>query len=92
VSASKRVEKGTLYVNGHNLGPAELDLRTGTVEAGPHVARRSAIGGDVTVLRVGRSPMNAKRWLLSLSCGHEVWITAAKKPACKTAKCQTCGQ
>lgn len=37
----KRVEKGTLYVNGANLGPAERDPSTGVVEAGPHVAARA---------------------------------------------------
>lgn len=89
---SKRIEKGTAYVGGHNLGPAERDPRTGTIEAGPHVTQRAARAGAIAVLRIDRSPMNAKRWTLSLSCGHEVWVTATKKPARKTAKCPTCAR
>lgn len=39
------------------------------------------------VLRVTQSPMNAKRWCLDLDCGHEVWITAGKRPTRQTMKC-----
>lgn len=86
------VEKGTSYVNGHNLGPAERDPTTGNIEQGPHVTRRAAIAGDIAVDRVDRSPMNAKRWTLSLACGHVIWVTSARKPARKTAKCTTCAR
>jgi hypothetical protein len=82
--------KGTAYVNGHNLGPAELDPSTGNIEQGPHITRSHAKSGDIAVVRVDQSPMNAKRWTLMLSCGHEVWITAAKKPVRKTATCSKC--
>lgn len=39
------------------------------------------------VVRVTRSPMNAKRWCLELDCGHEVWVSASRKPTAKTAPC-----
>ena len=42
------------------------------------------------VLSAGRSPMNPKRYLLQLSCGHEKWITATKRPARKKATCTAC--
>jgi hypothetical protein len=34
-------ERGTLFVNGSNLGPAERDPVTGNIEAGPHVTARA---------------------------------------------------
>lgn len=86
----KSIEKGTYYVNGHNLGPAERDPNTGNISLGPHITQRAARNGDIAVVRVDRSPMNAKRWVLTLSCGHEVWLTATKKPARKTSKCTRC--
>lgn len=46
----------------------------------------------MNVVRVDPSPMNSMRWLLSLSCGHEVWITAKSRPKRKTVKCETCGK
>jgi len=92
VSARKRIEKGTVYVGGHSLGPAEHDPHTGNIEQGPHITTRHAKSGDIAVLRVDQSPMNAKRWELSLSCGHTLWVTAAKKPTRKTAECPTCAR
>jgi hypothetical protein len=83
-------EKGTCF--GAGPGPAERDPVTGNIEQGPHITRRHAISGDLAVLRVDRSPMNAKRWSLTLSCGHEVWISASKKPTRRTAKCPTCAR
>ena len=44
----------------------------------------------VTVLRVDQSPLNARRWSLSLSCGHDEWVTSVKKPTRKTAQCSEC--
>jgi hypothetical protein len=44
----------------------------------------------MTVQRVDQSPMNAKRWCLTLSCGHEVWVTANRKPARMKAECERC--
>lgn len=42
------------------------------------------------VLEASRSPMNARRWLLRLECGHEIWVTAEQKPKRKTAWCEKC--
>lgn len=43
------------------------------------------------VLRADRSPMNEKRWLVELSCGHEVWVTQATSPkAGKPLRCPKC--
>lgn len=85
----RKPETGILYVNGSCLGPAERDPVTGNIEQGPHVTRRAAVDG-IAVLRVDRSPMNPKRWVLTLSCNHEVWVTAARKPQQKTSPCATC--
>ena len=43
-----------------------------------------------TVIRVTQSPMNAKRWCLELSCGHELWVTSGARPTGKTKRCPTC--
>ena len=83
-------QKGTMYVNGSCLGPAERDPATGNIEQGPHITRKHAASGDIAVVAVDRSPMNAKRWSLTLSCGHEVWVTSTRKPKTKTAKCAKC--
>lgn len=39
------------------------------------------------VVRVDRSPINSKRWCLTLDCGHEIWKTSAKRPTAQTADC-----
>ena len=39
------------------------------------------------VVRVDRSPLNKKQWLLELDCGHEVWITSSRKPTRKSTYC-----
>jgi len=44
----------------------------------------------MTVQRVDQSPMNARRWCLTLSCGHEVWVTAVRKPQRMKAECERC--
>lgn len=85
----KKPQTGTLYVNGSCLGPAERDPATGCIESGPHVTARAAVSG-MAVLRVDRSPMNPSRWALTLSCGHEVWVTSAQRPKRKTSPCATC--
>jgi hypothetical protein len=40
------------------------------------------------VVSCARSPLNAQRWLVRLECGHETWITSARKP--KIGECPTC--
>lgn len=32
------------------------------------------------VVQATRSPLNPKRWLLSLACGHEAWVTRSSRP------------
>ena len=45
-----------------------------------------------TVVRATRSPLNAGRWSLDLNCGHEVWVTARRKPTRRFAPCERCGE
>ena len=35
----------------------------------------------VKVLRADRSPLNKRQWLCELECGHEQWVTSARKPS-----------
>ena len=44
----------------------------------------------MTVTRVDQSPMNPQRWCLTLTCGHEVWITSRRRPKGMKAECQCC--
>lgn len=44
------------------------------------------------VIRATRSPMNAKRWCLSLTCGHETWVTATRQPKIKRVDCTGCAR
>lgn len=88
-SRPRKPQTGTLYVGGSCLGPAERDPATGNIESGPHVTARAAVSG-MAVMRVDRSPMNPRRWSLTLACGHEVWVTSAQKPKRTTSPCATC--
>lgn len=51
---------------------------------------KSGVPREMTVQRVDRSPMNPYRWCLELSCGHEVWVTAKRKPTRMKAVCPEC--
>ena len=42
------------------------------------------------VVKVTQSPLNALRWSLDFECGHELWITARRRPTRKTADCLRC--
>ncbi len=48
----------------------------------------------VRVVSVTQSPLNAVRWMLTLSCGHEVWITSKTRPkrhgGIKCVSCLAC--
>lgn len=44
----------------------------------------------MTVRRVDQSPMNAQRWCLTLSCGHEIWVTSKTRPQRMKAPCPEC--
>lgn len=45
---------------------------------------------EKTVQRVDQSPMNPQRWCLTLSCGHEEWVTSKSKPKRMKMKCSQC--
>lgn len=42
------------------------------------------------VTAVRQSPLNAMRWNLELACGHEVWVSAKRKPKRKRQECHPC--
>ena len=42
------------------------------------------------VVRIDRSPMNPRIWVLQLDCWHDIYITAERRPVRKTAKCEKC--
>jgi hypothetical protein len=42
------------------------------------------------VSRVDQSPMNPKRWCLTLTCGHEVWVTRSARPKIQAHFCEKC--
>lgn len=33
------------------------------------------------IVRVDRSPMNERIWVLQLTCGHDVYVTQKKRPS-----------
>ena len=42
------------------------------------------------VIQVDQSPVNAVRWCVLLSCGHEMWVTRKSRPTCKVMVCDKC--
>ncbi len=44
------------------------------------------------VERATKSPLNASRWCLSLSCGHEKWVTSKSKPKTQFVVCDPCSE
>ena len=42
------------------------------------------------VIRITRSPLNARRWCCDLDCGHEVWVTGNRRPTSETLSCPEC--
>lgn len=48
------------------------------------------IARKVDVLWVNRSVMNARRWCLALVCGHDLWVTATRRPRAKAVSCPKC--
>ena len=46
-----------------------------------------------TVVRSDQSPMNERRWCVELSCGHETWLTSARRPKVgKAVECAVCAE
>jgi hypothetical protein len=42
------------------------------------------------VVAATQSPMNAKRWFVTLACDHETWVTSTRRPAqadCMRVEC-----
>lgn len=43
------------------------------------------------VTKATQSPMNALRWMVTLDCGHEQWVTQRTRPkAGKKLPCSAC--
>lgn len=59
-------------------------LQAATAKAAAKAPRR--------VVRVTQSPMNAKQWSLDLACGHDKWVTAARKPKRPWEDCEECAR
>lgn len=43
-----------------------------------------------SVVSVKQSPLNRLQWCLTLSCGHDLWVTAKGKPRRKRTRCERC--
>lgn len=43
-----------------------------------------------SVVRVTPSPLSSLKWILDLSCGHDVWVTSKSKPTRKLWLCEKC--
>lgn len=41
---------------------------------------------------VKQSPLNARRWCLQLDCGHDQWMTSARRPTRQTIRCAKCSE
>ena len=41
---------------------------------------------------VKQSPMNEERWCLQLDCGHDEWVTSARRPTRQMIRCSRCVQ
>lgn len=48
--------------------------------------------GLMVVRHVTPSPVNAFRWLLTLECGHDVWVTQRSKPTKASHFCTACAK
>lgn len=44
------------------------------------------------VVNVRQSPMNPLRWLVTLDCGHDVWVTRKGKLQAKMVECPVCSE
>lgn len=44
------------------------------------------------VVRTDQSPLNPKRWCLTLVCGHEVWVTRTRRPSPQFFMCHDCAR
>lgn len=55
--------------------------------------KNESVGGTRPVrkiVRVDRSPMNAKVWCVELECGHEVWVYRKPRSTPKGLECEKC--
>jgi hypothetical protein len=42
------------------------------------------------VRRIRQSPMNERVWNVEMECGHDQYITRARRPTCTTLVCNDC--
>lgn len=42
------------------------------------------------VLKVTQAPLNKLQWCCSLHCGHDVWVTAKRRPKGQNLACPKC--
>jgi hypothetical protein len=45
---------------------------------------------ECAVIRVSQSPLNRQRWLLTLACGQDVWLTQINRPRMQRYPCAKC--
>ena len=45
---------------------------------------------ECAVVRVLQSPFNRSRWMLTLACGQEAWLTRSTRPTVKRYQCLKC--
>jgi hypothetical protein len=55
--------------------------------AGEHIL---PMFGECVVIRVSQSPFDRMRWMLTLKCGHEVWLKQASRPSFHRYQCAKC--
>ena len=65
-------------------GEIALEARSGNKPR----TRHNKLGRRVVGIR--QSPLNDHRWMLSLACGHELWVTAKRRPKRQTIRCSVC--
>jgi hypothetical protein len=44
------------------------------------------------VVAVRQSPLNPAQWCCDLDCGHDVWVSAKRRPMKKIIACDRCTQ
>lgn len=52
------------------------------------VAVALAKGGKQAIVKIDQ--ITERRWLLTVACGHEVWMTSDRRPRVKTIICSKC--
>jgi hypothetical protein len=42
------------------------------------------------IVKITQSPLNKKQWCCDLHCGHDVWVTADRRPRVQNMFCAKC--